>query len=171
MDITPYPKNAKRHPNKQIKQLANAIKAFGFSPAIEVDPDGVIIAGHGRYLASQELGLTKAKIAPRAPKGADYIPYIVVDDLTPLEIKEKRLADNKLAETDVDMILALEELKEIDLAGGDVELTGYDKDLLLEPDEKDDEVPELPRHFKLFHWVWRKLKELRFRELNVNIKI
>lgn len=142
INITPYAKNAKKHPAKQIKALARAIEAFGFSPAIEVDVDGVIVSGHGRFQAAQELGLTKTKEAARAPKGADYIPYIILKDLTPLEIKQKRLADNKLAETDVDMILALEELKDIQLEGGDITLTGYDEDLLVEPDAKDDEVPE-----------------------------
>lgn len=142
MDITPYAKNAKKHPRSQIKALGRAIEAFGFSPAIEVDTDGVIVSGHGRFQAAQELGLTKTKEAARAPKGADYIPYIILKDLSPLEIKQKRLADNKLAETDVDMILALEELKDIQLEGGDITLTGYDEDLLVEPDAKDDEVPE-----------------------------
>jgi len=144
MKITPYGKNAKKHPEKQIKALARAIKAFGFSPALEVDKDGVIISGHGRWLAAQLLGWESLHVAPRSPKGVEKVPYIVLDDLTAVEVKQKRLADNKLAETDTDMILALEELKEIELEGGDITLTGYDTDLLIEPDEKDDEVPETP---------------------------
>ena len=144
MQITPYPKNAKKHPPSQIQALARAIKAFGFSPAIEVDKDGVIISGHGRWLAAQNLGWQTLKMAPRSPKGEEVVPYIILDDLTPLEIKQKRLADNKLAETDIDMILALEELKEIKLEGGDITLTGYDTDLLIETDEKDDLVPDVP---------------------------
>jgi len=59
MDIKPYAKNAKKHPAKQIKALARAIEAFGFSPAIEVDTEGVIVSGHGRFQAAQELGITK----------------------------------------------------------------------------------------------------------------
>lgn len=50
-DITPYPKNAKKHPKKQLEQIANSIKAFGMNQPIVVDKDGVIIVGHGRYEA------------------------------------------------------------------------------------------------------------------------
>ena len=137
-----YPKNAKKHPNWQIEKLATAIKKFGFSPAIEVDEEGVIISGHGRYLASQKLGWTETKEAPRANKGEEFIPIIILKDLTKEEVRAKRLADNKLAETDMDMILATEELKDLDKLGFDISITGYDKDLLIEPDEKDDIVPE-----------------------------
>ncbi len=146
--VIPYTKNAKKHPKKQVEQLARAIEAFGFSPAIEVDTEGVIISGHGRWEAVQKLGWTELKQAARAKKGECFVPYIIIDDLTELEIKEKRLADNKLAETDVDMILALEELKEIQLEGGDITITGYDTDLLIEPEEKDDEVPDMPEEPK-----------------------
>lgn len=125
MDIKPYPKNAKQHPKSQVKALARAIAAFGFSPAIEVDIDGVIVSGHGRFLAAQELGYSETREAPRAKKGEEFIPYIVLKDLTSTELKQKRLADNKLAETDVDMLLAVEELEEIQLEGGDITLTGY----------------------------------------------
>ena len=48
-DIKPYPKNAKEHPEKQIKQVANSIREFGFNQPIVVDKDGVIVVGHGRY--------------------------------------------------------------------------------------------------------------------------
>lgn len=126
MTITPYPKNAKKHPQSQIKALARAIEAFGFSPAIEVDKNGVIISGHGRFLASQELGWNEYKEASRSAKGVEVVPYIVLEDLSSTEIKQKRLADNKLAESDVDMLLAIEELREIELDGGDITLTGYD---------------------------------------------
>ena len=148
--LKPYPKNAKKHPNWQIEKLAIAIKKFGFSPAIEVDEEGVIISGHGRYLASQKLGWTETKEAPRANKGEEFIPIIILKDLTKEEVRAKRLADNKLAETDMDMILATEELKDLDKLGFDISITGYDRDLLIEPDEKDDIVPtDAPTRAKL----------------------
>lgn len=93
-----------------------------------VDKDGIIIVGHGRYEAAKFLGLTEA-------------PTIQVN-LTEEQAKAYRLADNKLNESDWDMKLAVDELKE--LSKEMQELTGFDLDLLIEPDEKDDEVPETP---------------------------
>lgn len=57
MNIVPYPKNAKKHPRTQIKALGRSIEAFGFSPAIEVDTEGIIVSGHERFQAAQELGV------------------------------------------------------------------------------------------------------------------
>lgn len=146
MNIRPYPKNAKKHPKDQIEKLARAIERFGFSPAIEVDREGVIVSGHGRWMAATEnLGWVDIAFgSARVPVGDRRIPVIVLDDLSPDEIKAKRLADNKLAETDVDMILAIEDLRELQINGFDPELTGYSLDLLVDPDEEDDVVPEAP---------------------------
>jgi hypothetical protein len=65
-----------------------------------------------------------------------------VVDLTEEQAKAYRLADNKLNESDWDMDLVLEDLK--DLSEELVELTGFDTDLLIEPDDADDAVPETP---------------------------
>ena len=56
MEIRPYEKNAKKHPKKQIEQVAASIKEFGMNQPIVVDKEGVIIVGHGRYAALQHLG-------------------------------------------------------------------------------------------------------------------
>ena len=126
--ITPYEKNAKQHPQKQIKQIANSIKEFGFNQPIVIDKNNVIIVGHGRYEAAKLLGLKE-------------VPTLQVD-LSDQKAKAYRLADNKLNESEWDMQLAIEELKELDLELA--ELTGFDMDLLIDPDEKDDLVPDLP---------------------------
>ena len=146
MQIRPYPKNAKRHPKDQIEKLSRAIERFGFSPAIEVDAEGVIVSGHGRWMAATEnLGWTDiAWGSARSPVSDKRIPVIVLSDLTDDEITAKRLADNKLAETDVDMILAIEDLKGLQLNGFDPELTGYSLDLLIDPADDEDTVPEAP---------------------------
>jgi DNA modification methylase len=125
-DIKPYSKNAKEHPKKQVQQIANSIKEFGFNQPIVVDKQGVIIVGHGRYEASKLLGLKD-------------VPIIQVD-LTEEQAKAYRLADNKLNESEWDMGLAIEELK--GLSDDMIDLTGFDKDLIIEPDEKDDIIPE-----------------------------
>jgi len=129
----PYKKNAKKHPDKQLEQIARSLKEFGCRQPVVVDKDNVIIVGHGRWQAytkyKDKYNLEELKIE-RA------------DDLTPAQVKAYRLADNKLNESDWEMELVIEELKELDpdlLA-----LTGFDIDLILEPDDKDDEVPDTP---------------------------
>ena len=130
MNIKPYEKNAKKHPKKQIEQVANSIKEFGMNQPIVVDKQGVIIVGHGRYEALNLLGMEVKD------------EYIKVVDLTEQQAKAYRLADNKLNESDWEMELVLQELKELEPAM--LDLTGFDKDLIIEADEKDDEVPETP---------------------------
>ena len=49
IEIKPYRKNAKKHPKKQIGQIAASIEKFGFNQPIVVDKDNVIIVGHGRF--------------------------------------------------------------------------------------------------------------------------
>lgn len=134
IEVKPYQKNAKRHPDAQLKQIANSLKEFGWRQPIVTDKEGTIIVGHGRWMAYQKY----LKGQPGV-KG----PWIVTaDDLTPAQVKAYRLADNKTNESDWDMTLAIEELKELNQEGYDITLTGFDKDLLIEPDDKDDVIPE-----------------------------
>lgn len=55
MDIRPYTRNAKKHPDEQLRKLAESIQKFGFRQPVLVDKDGVIIAGHGRYFAATKI--------------------------------------------------------------------------------------------------------------------
>lgn len=146
MKIQPYSDNAKKHPDKQVKMIADSIKRFGWQQPIVVDTQGIIIVGHGRYMAWQKY-----------PEGMDE-PWIVDNEgktisgkqgreLTRKEIQSYRLADNKLNESDWDLEMAIEELHSIDDPALQ-ELTGFDMDLLLEPDEKDDVIPETPEEPK-----------------------
>lgn len=125
-EIKPYEKNAKKHPTKQVKQIAASIKEFGFNQPIVVDKNNVVIVGHGRLEAAKLLKI-------------EDVPVITVD-LTEEQAKAYRLADNKLNETDWDMGLVVEELKGLSAAMFD--LTGFDEDLLLEDEAKDDAMPE-----------------------------
>lgn len=134
MKITPYEKNAKKHPKKQVEQVAKSIKEFGMNQPIVVDKEGVIIVGHGRYEALKHLGMEIKD------------EYIKVVDLNEEQAKAYRLADNKLNESDWDMNLVIEELK--GLSPEMLDLTGFEKDLIIEPEEKDDEVPETPEEPK-----------------------
>ncbi len=132
--IKPYEKNAKKHPTKQIRQVADSIREFGFNQPIVVDKNNVIIVGHGRLEAAKLLGL-------------DDVPVITVD-LTEDKAKAYRLADNKLNESDWDMELVIEELK--GLSPIMLDLTGFNADLIIDKDNKDDVVPEnVPAQSKL----------------------
>jgi len=117
--ITPYTKNAKDHPKKQIEKVAASIREFGFNQPIVVDKDGVIIVGHGRYLAAQALKL-------------DVVPVLEVD-LDEERAKAYRLADNKLNESEWDRDIVIEELKSMSLEM--IDLTGFDSNLVLETKE------------------------------------
>jgi len=132
--IKPYIYNAKKHTKKQIEQVAASIREFGFNQPIVLDKKNFIIVGHGRYEAAKLLELKD-------------VPTIVVD-LTEEQANAYRLADNKLNESEWDMKLVIDELKTLSLPM--LELTGFDKDLLISPDAKDDIIPEnVPARSKL----------------------
>lgn len=131
MTIKPYEKNAKKHPDKQLLQIAKSIKEFGWRQPIVVDKNDTIIVGHGRWFAYEKFGKKLDLKEPWIEKA---------EDLTDEQVKAYRLADNKLNESEWQMDLAIEELK--GLSDEMFDLTGFDRDLLIEPDEKDDEIPE-----------------------------
>ncbi len=145
-DVKKYEKNAKEHPGFQLEKIANSIKAFGCKQPIILDKDGVIVVGHGRFIAMTELlGYTLMEQKAFSKKGEPVIPYVMVDDLTDEEIKAYRIADNQLnALTGQNMDLIVGELKDLEVTGFDITLTGFDRDLIVETDENDDVIPETP---------------------------
>lgn len=82
--LIPYVKNARKHSDEQINEIAGLITAFGFDQPIVVDASGVIIKGHGRREASLRLGL------PEVP--------VIVSTLDEYQAMASRMADNKVAE-------------------------------------------------------------------------
>lgn len=84
-DLRPYPRNARTHSKRQIRQIADSITAFGFTNPILIDGTNQIVAGHGRVKAAALLNITK-------------LPTITLDDLTEDQIRAYIIADNKLAE-------------------------------------------------------------------------
>jgi hypothetical protein len=128
--IRPYSKNAKKHPDKQLKQIANSLKEFGWQQPIVVDKDGVIIVGHGRYEAYKKY-----------PDGISE-PDIKLADLTEEQAKAYRLADNKLNESEWDIGLAIEELK--GLSDDMFDFTGFDKEFV-DGIENAEQINELAR--------------------------
>ena len=95
--LVPYAKNAKKHDDRQVAAIAGSIREFGFTNPILIDGQDGIIAGHGRVLAAQKLGLTS-------------VPCIRLAHLTDAQRRAYILADNRLAETgggwDADMLAA-----------------------------------------------------------------
>ena len=83
--LKPYPRNARTHSKHQIQQIADSIKAFGFTNPILVNRENTIVAGHGRLQAAKLLGF-------------DQVPTICLENLTEDQIRAYILADNKLAE-------------------------------------------------------------------------
>ena len=83
--LTPDPANPRRHSKKQIRQIAESIRIFGFNVPILIDREGKVIAGHGRLLACRELGVTE-------------VPTLCLDHLTPAQARAFMIADNRLTE-------------------------------------------------------------------------
>lgn len=114
--LKPDPKNARRHSPKQIRQIAESVKSFGFNVPILVDADRNVVAGHGRLFAAKELGWTE-------------VPVIQLDHLSDAQRRAFMIADNRLTETSAwdDRLLA-EQLKELSLAELDfnLEAIGFD---------------------------------------------
>lgn len=99
-ELRSYVNNAKAHPDKQVKAIAQSIQQFGWGQPIEVASDMTIINGHGRYLAAKHLGMKT-------------VPVRVRDDLTETQIRAYRLVDNKVAESDILTDMLTKELAEI----------------------------------------------------------
>lgn len=112
--LKPYPKNARVHTRKQIRQIANSIKKFGFVNPIITDDHAQIIAGHGRFEAAKLLGL-------------DSVPTIRLSHLSPEEVRAYVIADNRLAEkAGWDREILRTELQGLIALDFDVEVTGFE---------------------------------------------
>ena len=139
--LQPYAKNAKMHGPEQVAKIAASMAEFGWTVPCLVADDGELIAGHGRVLAAEMLGLTEA-------------PVIVLSHLTDEQRRAYRIADNKLTELgEWDEAVLSEELQVLAAEEFDLSLIGFDDgelDALLsgldeETDaEGEDEVPEPP---------------------------
>jgi site-specific DNA-methyltransferase (adenine-specific) len=139
--LIPYVRNSRTHNPEQVTQIAASIREFGFTNPVLVDEANSIIAGHGRVMAAQKLGL-------------EHVPKITLSGLSEAQRRAYVIADNKLALNagwdDEMLALELADLKE---AGFDLELTGFGEDeikeLLAETQKTEgltdeDEAPPVP---------------------------
>ena len=117
-DLIPYINNSRTHSEQQVQQVASSIREFGFTNPILIDEDNGIIAGHGRLMAAQKLGL-------------DEVPTITLEGLTEAQRKAYVIADNQLAmnaDWDLDALkVEVDRLTELDF---DIDLLGFDDDVL-----------------------------------------
>ena len=143
--LIPYARNARTHSSEQIRQIVSSIEEFGWTNPVLIDGDNGIIAGHGRVMAAQELGMTE-------------VPCVELSHLTEIQKRAYILADNKLAlNAGWDDVLLNLELQELYGDGFDIELTGFTEDefnelvaasqpepeFLTDPDDVPD-TPETP---------------------------
>jgi DNA modification methylase len=114
--LIPYARNAKKHDASQVAKLAGSIREFGFNNPVLIDKDNGIIAGHGRIMAAQSLGL-------------ETVPCIRLGHLTDTQRRAYILADNRLAEIgggwDEEMLKL--ELADLAALGLDVTELGFDE--------------------------------------------
>jgi DNA modification methylase len=140
--LIPWAKNPRTHSDAQVAQIAASIEEFGFNNPILVDTQAGIIAGHGRLLAAQRLGL-------------EEVPVIVLDHLSEAQKRAYIIADNQLAlNAGWNEDLLREELAALQEESFDVSLLGFEDEelarLLAAQDATEgltdeDSVPELPQ--------------------------
>jgi len=111
--LRPYDRNARTHSRKQVLQIADSIRRFGFTNPVLVSDDNEIVAGHGRVLAAKEIGLAS-------------VPVLRLSHLTAEERRAYVLADNKLAlNAGWDKEILAIELQALIDTEFDVTLTGF----------------------------------------------
>lgn len=138
-ELIPDPRNARTHPKRQIDQIKASIKAFGFTNPILTDPEGRIIAGHGRLDAARAMGIAE-------------VPTITLFGLSEIQKRALRIADNKIAlNAGWDLEILQQELGGLASVDVDIDptLTGFSTgeiDVILSPaaDPDDEVIPPTP---------------------------
>ena len=137
--LIPYARNARTHSDAQVAQIAASIKEWGWTNPILIDPEGGIIAGHGRVMAARKLGM-------------EDVPCMTATGWTEAQKKAYILADNQLAlNAGWDTELLKVEIGELSAEGFDLGLIGFGDDFLAgllnvgtEGLTDPDDVPEPP---------------------------
>lgn len=111
--LVPYARNSRTHSKEQIAQIARSIQEFGFTNPVMIDGQGGIVAGHGRVMAAQSLGVVS-------------VPCLRVDWLTEDQKKAYVIADNQLAlQAGWDNDILSAEVKELQQDGFALDLLGF----------------------------------------------
>lgn len=132
-ELKEYDKNSRTHNKKQVEQICESIKEFGFTNPVLVDEDNILIAGHGRVAAAKKLKLKE-------------VPAIRLSGLTEAQKKALRIADNRLAlNAGWDEALLREEIIDLQQDDYNLSLLGFtdaELDSFLKDEEEEDE-PEV----------------------------
>ena len=113
-DLIPYARNSRTHSDVQVNKIASSIKEFGFLNPVLIDEDNGIIAGHGRVMAAQKLGLKE-------------VPVLQIGHLSDTQKRAYIIADNRLAlDAGWDEEMLRVEFAELAEDGFNLELTGFD---------------------------------------------
>ncbi|MGO8684167.1 MAG: site-specific DNA-methyltransferase [Thermoleophilia bacterium] len=112
--VVPYAQNPRTHSPASVAKIAASLRQFGWRQSLVVDEEGVLIIGHGRLFAAEQLGLTQ-------------VPVHVALGLTAAQVKALRLADNRIADesswNEELLAIEIEGLLAIDV---DLAMTGFD---------------------------------------------
>ena len=107
-DLKPYDRNAKKHDETQINNVAESIKQFGLVQPIVIDKNNIVIIGHCRLEACKKLKYKE-------------VPCVIADELSDEQVAKLRLLDNKLNESDWDFELIKQEIEQLDFNGFDID--------------------------------------------------
>ncbi|MFN3261248.1 MAG: ParB/Srx family N-terminal domain-containing protein [Pikeienuella sp.] len=138
-ELNPHAQNPRNHTPKQVEAIALSIEKFGFTIPVLIDEKNELIAGHGRLMAAERLGLSR-------------IPTMRAKGWTEDEKRAYRIADNRLTElSSFDESLLRAEVEKLEAAGFDLSLTGFDEGQLERLFKEDDDIPilELPTDMPL----------------------
>jgi len=128
-DITPYERNAKKHDERQVKNVMESIKAFGFAQPLVIDKDNVLIIRHCRLIAAKRLKMSK-------------VPCVRMEKLSDDDVARLRLLDNKLNESEWDFDLLSEDVPTLDFSDFDIDWNLPELDEDDPQDVIEDETPE-----------------------------
>ena len=139
--LVPYARNSRTHSDEQVNKIAASIKEFGFLNPVIVDGENGIVAGHGRVLAAQKLGM-------------ESLPCVEAAHLTDAQKRAYVIVDNRLAlDAGWDDEMLRVEFADLEADGFDLGLTGFTLDEIgaLEPEPEpeegltdEDATPEAP---------------------------
>lgn len=164
-DLIPYARNSRTHSPQQVAQLAASIREFGWTTPVLIDEANTIIAGHGRVLAAQQLGI-------------ESVPVHVCTDWSEAKRRAYTIADNRLplsAGWDMELLaVELDELRDLDF---DMNLLGFEagelNDLIGTPNVPPlDGMPPLPSGDRApFRQVTFTLHDDQYMELERSLEV
>ena len=111
--LVPYARNSRTHSPEQVAQIAASIREFGFTNPVLIDANNTLIAGHGRVMAAQALGLAS-------------VPAIRLAHLSDAQRRAYVIADNQLAlNAGWDMSALARELEDLSGEGFGLDVLGF----------------------------------------------